>query len=283
MFEADSGYNRRRIPFNVSCSGAKIRTGNDAVLTMPTPFSHLAVAQKLLSDPQLPLNYRQLLEQDLGAFLLGNVAADARVGSGAPREQTHFYAYGQHIDVSPWQVMLRQYPELVQPTDAALRAFVAGYVAHLAMDEVWSVQMVVPHFVLRDWDTQVARFFMLHIILIHMDERDFDDLERRKAAYLQDVTPNHWLAFLPDADLAAWQTLIYDQIKADGHSRTLEIFGERIFKSPEELRAILDSPAEMQTRLWQHIPLPTLADVEQQMYDHALRSVCAYLEQAISS
>lgn len=212
-----------------------------------------------------------------GAFLLGNVAADARVGAGVPREKTHFYSYEQGISESPWRLMLAQNPTLWGTISPAQQAFISGYVAHLAMDEVWSLQMVGPHFVRREWGSRGLRYLMLHIILIYMDERDLKRIEDWQAEQLAQATPEQWLPFIPDDDLRTWQHLIYDQIKPHGQSRTLEIFGERITKTPAELRAILESSDEMQTCLWDHVPLGVLADVESDMYAFARSSLSEYL------
>lgn len=250
---------------------------------MPTPFSHLLFAQRLLAEVHetdcIDERHLPVLQDELGAFLLGTVAADARVGASLPRETTHFYVYGQEITESPWRSMLRQYPALQTPRTAAQRAFVAGYIGHLAMDEIWSQQMVGPYFVLGDWGSRATRFLMLHIILIYMDERDYPLLESWQVEALERAAPSAWIPFITDSDLAVWQRLIHDQIKSNGITQTLQIFGERVFKTPAELRAILDDPQQMQDVLWRHVPQTTLAAVEVEMYAYACAAIAAYLNE----
>ena len=77
---------------------------------MPTPFTHLRIAQDLLIDERLSPLYRELLARQVPAFQLGGIVADARVASGVGREVTHFYAYGRPISVRPWRLMLRENP-----------------------------------------------------------------------------------------------------------------------------------------------------------------------------
>lgn len=247
---------------------------------MPTPFTHLEIAQRLLADEAVPVAYRDLLRAECGAFLLGNVAADARVGNGAPRSATHFYEYGQPIEAHPWRVMTGRNPGLLRPQDDAHRAFVAGYVAHLSVDEAWSLHMVGPHFYGRDWADGAFRYYMLHIILIYMDERDLLRLDDWHAPRLARALPRNWLPFISDADLKAWQRLIHDQISPDGASRTLEIFGGRIGVEPGEIRTFLDSPQQMQAGLWQHIPPALLQQTEARFYQHAREQMTVYLELA---
>lgn len=248
---------------------------------MPTPFTHLAVAQRLLDDPSLALEHRELFRRELGAFLLGNVAADARNESGSPRAATHFYDYAQDMDEHmPWEVMLQHNPSLWEPHDEAHTAFVAGYVAHLSMDEIWSRQMVGPQFLVRDWATRSHRWVMLHVILIHMDERDERQLAPWQAESLAAAEPHGWTHFLSDASLSNWRDLVADQIRPGGHSQTLEIFGARANRTPEQLRALLDNPSEMDAALWQFIPQQVLASTEADMYSHALTQTAAYLAEA---
>jgi hypothetical protein len=245
---------------------------------MPTPFTHLLFAQRLLEAGDcIDADFIPVLQAELGAFLLGTIAADARVSTQMPRENTHFYVYGLPMNESPWRSMLRQYPELVTPQSAAQRAFVAGYVGHLAMDEVWSQQMVGPHFFAANWGSREARFLMLHIILSFMDERDYDLLELWQADALNNTAPASWVPFLEDTDLGVWQHLIQNQLKPNGVSQTLEIFGDRVIKTPVELRAILDNPQTMQTQLWNHVPQATLSEVEAEMYRYACASMGEYL------
>jgi len=244
---------------------------------MPTPFSHLVAAQRLLDDERLAQSARALLDQHRDAFLLGSIAADARVETSIARAETHFYAYDQSIVEHPWQVMLRLHPQLETPRDNAHRVFLAAYVAHLSMDEIWTLDMLETHFVRREWGTREQRFLMLHIILSYMDERDYVQIAPWQYECLKSAQSRRWLPFLPDDMLMAWRNLIARQIKPGSRSETLDIFSKRIHKSAAELRAILDNPARMQRDLWDHISRETLAQVEVTMYDHAREQMLLYL------
>lgn len=248
---------------------------------MPTPFSHLAVAQRLLDDPLLSADHRALMRRELGAFLLGSVAADARIEAGAPRAATHFYEYSQHMtEEMPWEAMMRLNPSLWEPHDDAHAAFVAGYVGHLSMDEIWSRRMVGPHFVGREWAESEHRWVMLHVILIVMDERDVRLIATGLGEALSAAAPQAWAPFLPDSDLIRWRDLVAGQLLPGGRSLTLEIFGPRAGRTPEQLRQLLDDPDRMHESLWRHIPRDLLAETETAMYAHAVTQVAAYFNQA---
>ncbi len=248
---------------------------------MPTPFTHLEVAQRLLKDAHIPHAHRDFLMAHTGAFLLGSIAADARVGSGMPREHTHFYHHRMPILESPARVMLDRNPDLLRPHSPEQRAFVAGYVAHLSVDEYWAIHMLAPHFAGKDWAGRPPQFkyYMLHIILIVMDERDYIRLEKWQYDQLASANPDHWVSFITDSDLISWQNLIAEQIHPQGKSKTLDVLGKRVIKTPEEMRLLLDSESKMQDSLWQYIPKSALTDVEAGMYDHARTMMLDYLNQ----
>jgi len=242
---------------------------------MPTPFTHLETAQRMLVDEHIPAEIRLALALQKPAFLLGNVAADARTNGDLTRESTHFYSYDKGITEHPWRVMVQQNPGLFHPTSAAHRVFIAGYAAHLSVDETWSLEMLGPHFVKREWASNNFRFLMLHMLLIYMDERDYHALQPWQYATLASAEPDHWLPFMNDRILIDWRDFISQQISPVGDSQTLEVLGQRINKTPSELREMLDS-SQLKSDLWGNITPELLANVESSMYQHACEQLCVY-------
>ena len=249
---------------------------------MPTPFSHLAFAQHLRGDQGISSSLRELIEAEWAGFLLGSIAADAQMLAGLKREDTHFYTYDRPMEDHPWRVMVKQNPALAGVGDATQLAFVTGYVGHLSMDEIWSLHMLHPHFAEREWAPRAQRFLMLHALLITMDERDVALLPSSMAGDLCTAHPHNWLPYMSDDTLIAWRDYIYNQIKPGGVSETLDIFGQRVKKTPEEFRAILDSPEQMQNDLWVHISPALLAEIEEKMYAHAREQMVEYLDEGVS-
>ncbi|MCY3575305.1 MAG: hypothetical protein OXG92_00515 [Chloroflexi bacterium] len=248
---------------------------------MPTPFSHLKQSQCLLLDARLPANMRSLLERRRSAFQLGSIIADARVTGGIGRELTHFYQLGEPITEAPWRVMFRRYPLLAQAKGDAHLAFLAGYVAHLALDEYWAVNMVRPHFWEREWDVSHWRdkLFALHLILTVMDERDQAELQTWQADSLTQCQPQDWLPFLHDDILCDWRDFVSRQIAPGGTSQTLSIFSRRLGCDEAILRAVLDDPQQLLDRLWRHIPPRLLADVEARAYAYTRQQLIHYLHE----
>ncbi len=248
---------------------------------MPTPFTHLKIAQTLLEDDALAPLYRDLLGRRLPAFQLGSIVADARVSSGLGREVTHFFAYGQPITERPWRLMLRAHPGLQAPGDETSLAFLAGYVAHLAVDEAWALKMARRHFWGREWPGVERRdkFFALHLILTVMDERDERLLHAWQGESLCRARPAGWLPFLSDEILCGWRDLVARQLLPGGASQTLAIFGKRLRCEPSVIRAALDDPAQMEARLWRHVPKTLLREVERGCYAFARDQLAVYLSE----
>lgn len=243
---------------------------------MPTPFSHLWIAHRLLNDLALPEAARVLLHDARPAFLLGSVIADARPGPSADRETTHFYRYDTPMTDHPWRVMITRYPTLMQPEDRTHYSFVASYVAHLATDEFWSKQVLQPHFYYGEWgESRRWRFFVLHLLLIAMDERDAARIPESYPPTMRRAQPDDWLPFMSDGVICDWRDFIADQL--EGESQTVPIIAERIATEAAELRRILDTPQQMQDMLWQHITPTLLDDLEAQMYDFTRAQLLTYL------
>jgi hypothetical protein len=244
---------------------------------MPTPFTHLEIAQRLLCDEHLDPAIRHTLKAAASAFLLGSVAADARSGNGGERSDTHFYFYDRPITTPPWRLMMEQHPTLHRARSDAQRAFIAGYIAHLAVDEYWTMNMLRPHIAFSSWgESRHGRFYVLNLMLAYMDERDLARLETWIPDSLCAAQPEQWSPFLDDVTLAQWRDLIYEQIKPNGKSLTLDIVCTRVGKKPSELRADLDSAETMQRLLWDNISPLLLTDIETQMYTYSRTQLAAY-------
>lgn len=244
---------------------------------MPTPFTHLFAAQRLLADDTIGAGLRDNLRAHLPAFLLGSIAADGHIGK-IKREETHFYTYDAPITTPPWQVMLAQYPILNTPQDADHHAFLAGYTVHLAMDAVWATEMLRAQFVEREWGSRGLRFLVLHVMLTRMDERDYALFDPEVVSHLAEAQPHSWLPFLPDEALLRWRDIIIRQLPPDGNSETLNVLGGRVGKTPDELRKLVDSDGFFEARVWANIPQAMLATVETRMAVEAREALIAYMQ-----
>ncbi|QPC82993.1 zinc dependent phospholipase C family protein [Phototrophicus methaneseepsis] len=249
---------------------------------MPTPFSHLWIAHQLLHDEALPPDVQAVIHADIPAFLLGGIVADAKPTPDSDREVTHFYRYDRPMPDHAWREMIRQHPSLAHPTGPTHRAFLAGYIAHLATDEYWSKFMLGPHFANGSWGEDIRwRFYVLHLLLTTMDERDQKRLPEEDAIRLAQAEPDHWLPFMDDAVIVDWRDYIAKQLTQENASDTIAIFSARIHRDPDEMRRLLDDPQQMQDMLWDHITPQLLNDLEAQLYSFSVEQMMCYISESI--
>lgn len=241
---------------------------------------HISLAQRLIRDVALPSLARDLLRAQWGAFLLGSIAPDARVSSGIERSNTHFFEYGPQIDPPPDKAMLNRFPELARQAieDDTRAVFIAGYAAHLAMDEIWCTDILFPMFVNGgDWGTRETKFLVLHLLLADLDRRDRSLIPPEDYDALAAAIPKGWLPFMTDEGLVAWRNIIAEQLAPGGKNRTTEILGNRVGLAPEMLDATIDDPQKMQELTWNHVPPPRVAAAEEAMYVRSRDAVITYL------
>ncbi len=252
---------------------------------MPTPFMHMAFAQRVVADDALPPDVRAAIDAHWGAFLLGSIAPDARVSSGIRRADTHFFEYEPVIATPPITAMLTQYPMLNRANVGSDQhaVFIAAYGAHLAMDEIWCTDLLFPKF-MNGWADGSLSFQMLHMLLGWLDARDLQTLPLA-AQYpaLAAATPDHWLPFIPDEALIVWRDTIASQIAPEGSSRTLEILSQRIKMNEGEMRAFINSPDKMDQFMWQNVSRETVAAVEVAMYARARSVLLDYLQNNVTA
>jgi hypothetical protein len=230
---------------------------------MPTPFTHLLAASTLLDSADMPPATREVLVAEWPAFLLGNIAPDVQTISGQTREATHFFPVPLNGAPLAHQVMFELYPELTRPQrlPAAQTAFLAGYLAHLAFDQLWITEIFAPVFgPEQTWATFRERLYLHNALRAYLDAADLAQLPAPLGSALHLAGPERWLPFVKDDDLARWRDRVADQLVPGAASHTVTVFAERMRVDPRALAALVNSPAEMDQRIFVHV---SQAQVEQ--------------------
>ncbi len=184
---------------------------------MPTPIMHLVLAEEILRSDDLPLTARRLLIRQRGPFLLGNTAPDVQTISGQPRKETHFCTVPRTTDRPTCEAMFAAHPQLahVESLSLAQAAFIAGYLAHLAMDEVWLDAVYERHF-LGDWGSRRERLFLHNVLRIWMDARDQQRLNGSVDVALRKAMPQGWLPLVGDEHLRTLRDWLAEQLGPGG-------------------------------------------------------------------
>ena len=146
-----------------------------------------------------------------GAYYLGSTAPDIRAMTRWPREQTHFAPLSVEEVGTGTKTMFRMHPELREHMSPASQAFLAGYVCHLAADEVWITSVFRRHFDTTEenslTDDQVEANIWDRAMQLNMDRQA---LPRINGC----AHPEHWLScsdknvsmpFFEDGLLTEWK------------------------------------------------------------------------------
>lgn len=253
---------------------------------MPNAHTHLAAVSDLLRAEVLTGAFPWLggssSNEAQAAFLLGAISPDVRVVSGHPREATHFFSIPPEHDRPAHEVMMSTYPDLrdagaLQPSHAA---FVAGYITHLIMDQVWLEVVVMPGLFIdgQVWGIRHPNWRLYSILMTWLEYRSARQLQPAMTDCLARALPDRWLPFVEDRHLAHWRDHVVEMIRTDGARRTSEIFAQTNHLSAAELEAIVLSDDRMADEAYAFVSPERLAQFDSDTAQRSLDAVMQYLQ-----
>jgi len=245
---------------------------------MPTPATHLALAQEMLRRNDLSPAARRLLKDQQGPFLLGHTAPDVKTVSGQERETSHFYTIPRTSDRPAYQALFDAHPELAcaDRLSTSQATFVAGYIAHLSLDELW-LDEVFRRYFLQDWGPLRDRLFLHNVLRTWLDAQDRASLEETAVQELRQAELDHWLPFIEDEHLRTWRDWLIEQLAPGQTMETAAVFAERLGVQTADIEAVVQSPGQMEKRVFGHFPRYALHFFREQGYKDSVRIVDWYL------
>jgi hypothetical protein len=109
---------------------------------MPPLVLHTAIAKNVADELRI-----SLLDSERGSLYIGATAPDIRVVTRWERARTHFFDLNNFDEQDGVAAFFEAYPALAGGAiEAPTRAFVAGYLTHLVMDERWINSVYRPYF-----------------------------------------------------------------------------------------------------------------------------------------
>ena len=248
---------------------------------MPTPFYHLLLAQDLVVSPDLHPAGADLLRQNWGAFLLGNIAPDVQVVTGQNRIETHFFDLPILPGaLPPWGRLLRAYPALTGRLSAEQAVFLAGYICHLAADWHWVLQIFAPVFGPDcRWANFGERLYLHNVLRSYLDRQVVAGMWPEAARSLRQSHPRSWLPFASDADLGTWRDVVYPQLEPGAAISTVEVFAARQGISPHAFYALLDSEEQMDLHVFARVSRQEIQDYRSRLLVDCAGMVQSFLSQ----
>ena len=213
--------------------------------------------------------------ENLGSFFLGSTAPDIRAMTKWPRDRTHFAQLSVNTVGEGARRMFHLHPELsdVGSLSPATRAFVLGYVSHLASDEVWITTMFRPHFDperpdSRVTDTDVEAQIWDRALQLDMDRRVTESMEGFSSAS-QEIDcsdPGIDVGFLDTEVLQEWRTWVQWALNREFSWERLKRALNRMYRDNDAVQSEVDRfleniPYSME-KVYEKIPEEKLAAYE---------------------
>ena len=238
------------------------------------------VANTLLTDSRLDRHANQFLADHRPAFLFGNTAPDVQTVSGQARRSTHFFSIPIRDNIPAEDLIFTRYSSLAQsehlPEDQV--AFLAGYIAHLLLDQLWIKQIFQPYFGDNtNRKTFQHQLFLHNILRVYLDRRDRHHLPVDLGDIMSQAQPREWLPFVEDSDLRQWRDFIVGQLAPDAEALTIEVFAKRMNRKPEEFEAVLNSRHAMDVGVFSRIPDGKLNMFQYNACKQSVELLCRYL------
>src|SRR5690606_20732063 len=246
---------------------------------MPSLGSHMARARLIAERLRLPE-----IDADRGSFYFGASAPDIRVITRLDRRVTHFYELDEYEQQDSVARMFAENPSLARPAglDAALVAFMAGYLTHLTLDETYIEEVYRPWFGVHSDIAEEPRRNVLDLALQYeIDRRDREDrdamadIERSLAAR----PPVAGVPFIEDEHLSEWSTVVLDVAsQAPDYARFRRMMSRHLAAvglSDEEIDECCEDPAALVREAFERVTPERIEefweDSAQRMYDRVWR------------
>lgn len=254
---------------------------------MPTPIMHIALSEEILAGGDLPPAVGASLRENQGAFILGSTAPDVQTVSGQRRRETHFRAIPPVDDRPAHTILLETYPALARANQLppSQAAFIAGYLIHILVDELWLDGVFRPYF-LAEWPSSPypysiswpERSFLHNVLRTWLDRQDQSRIGRHVGPLLRQVTPRGWLPFVADEHLWAWRDWLAEQLTPGHTVQTAAVFAQRMGIPVAEIEAVLSSATAMEERVFRYVPRRVLHAFHDLSYRQSVALICDYLD-----
>ncbi len=250
---------------------------------MPPLTLHTVMAKELADG----LRHR-LLDQERGNLYLGSTAPDLRVITRWERERTHFFDLGNVEEQSSVAGLFRAHPGLARA--AALKestvAFIAGYLTHLVMDEMWITTIYRPFFgegssLAGDPRSNI----MDRVVQFSIDREKRSD--RAVVAHLLDEVARCDLAleidFIDGETLRRWREVVMEVVnQPPDWSRFRYVAGRHLreagVETPEAWQEFLDSLPDLLEQALRYLTPERVHSFLEESRKRGLETVKEYLE-----
>ena len=205
---------------------------------MPPLYIHLVVAREAASRCKC-----EQLQPYRGSYLLGSTIPDVHViTKSMSRQETHFFDLNGEPEEGSISSFIETHPELSQGSrlSQVTKATVAGYLSHLATDELWIANIYRPFFGPTSTLGKDPQANLLDRALQHvLEEKERGDRTVRDdiLSLLQNPLTVDDLGFIDGDTLKRWQGFVYALAKRQFNWDNFNNWVEKALMPREKLEA----------------------------------------------
>ncbi len=194
---------------------------------MPNLPTHVHLARRVAERVANPI-----IDDNLGAFLLGSTAPDVRAITKQPREAYHFAPLDFERVGDGVRAMMDAHPRLSDLDRNGPAAFMAGYVSHIVLDECWIVEMFRPLFGANGSLGGARGQVLDRALQLELDRRAQDSVAVSLDAMRTADAPLG-LGFLSDDTISEWRAWVVEFLARDFSWERLRFMARRIAMGDE--------------------------------------------------
>lgn len=226
------------------------------------------------------------LEEHRGGYYLGATAPDIRLLTKVAREETHFSVLTQEEQTGV-RAFFEAQPHLARAPQlrGQVGAFVAGYLSHLATDDVWIRHIYRPFFGARSPMAQEPLANVLDRILQYeLDRRVRQD--RDVMAEIQgqviDCDPDLSLGFLDNASLREWRGFVLRALMRRPSWEGFDSYVQRFLLqegklSEEQVKVLVAAPVSLAERALNYVSRQRLEEFREGAIAATVQAAQEYL------
>ena len=247
---------------------------------MPNLPEHISLAMAAADRLRSPE-----LQEHAGSFLMGSTAPDIRVITRKKREQYHFAGLDFADIGAGVKGMFAAHPHLrdLDGNQGATRAFVAGYMTHLIVDEAYIVSVYRAFFSDRsDIEDTMRANILDRALQLDMDRQVWEDADRALAD--AEFNPEEVdIGFLDTETLGQWRDWVFNVVERGFTWERLRFMSRRI-AAGDDVRAaetfvdeFIEGMPTSLDQVYALVPRSTVADFRTSAVGHLVAAVGEYL------
>ena len=190
---------------------------------MPNLPTHLYIAQSAINhidDPSIH-KYESF-------YLLGATAPDVKALSKTPRGKSHFVELNSFNNIGDGAKILLEKHPTIKHVSGIHKAFWAGYISHLILDETWIIKMYRTKF---SQNTDKSNYDYLQVMdratQLHLDKIAYAH-NHDWVKLLQKIDYDLKISFLPNANLDDWREFLISHINNGFNWQRINFMAKRI-------------------------------------------------------